>query len=151
MHHEAYSQEYHTNVTLGHTVLAKSLQLCLTLTLWTVTCQALLNSPGKNTVVGSQFLFQRIFVTQGLNLCLLQGRQIFCPSHQGSPNLCSTPETSGLDGKKYACYVGGPGSILGQEDSLEKEMETHSSIPAWRIPWTEEPGGLLPMGSQSWT
>ena len=31
---------------------------------------------------------------------------------------------------------------LGQEDSLEKEMTTHSSIPAWEIPWTEEPGGL---------
>ena len=37
---------------------------------------------------------------------------------------------------------------LRQEDSLEKEMETHSSIPVWRIPWTEEPGGLQPMGSQ---
>ena len=31
---------------------------------------------------------------------------------------------------------------LGQEDPLEKEMATHSSILAWRIPWTEEPGGL---------
>ena len=31
---------------------------------------------------------------------------------------------------------------LGQEDLLEKEMATHSSILAWRIPWTEEPGGL---------
>ena len=31
---------------------------------------------------------------------------------------------------------------LGQEDSLEKEMATHFSILAWRIPWTEEPGGL---------
>ena len=31
---------------------------------------------------------------------------------------------------------------LGQEDSLEKEMATHSNILAWRIPWTEEPGGL---------
>ena len=30
---------------------------------------------------------------------------------------------------------------LGQEDPLEKEMATHSSIPAWRIPWTDEPGG----------
>ena len=30
---------------------------------------------------------------------------------------------------------------LGQEDPLEKKMATHSSIPAWRIPWTEEPGG----------
>ena len=37
---------------------------------------------------------------------------------------------------------------LGQEDPLEKEMATHSSIPAWRIPWTEEPGGLESMGSQ---
>ena len=37
---------------------------------------------------------------------------------------------------------------LGQEDPLEKEMATHSSIPAWEIPWTEEPGGLQSMGSQ---
>ena len=40
------------------------------------------------------------------------------------------------------------GLILGQEDSLEKEMATHSSIRAWEIPWTEEPGGLQSMGSQ---
>ena len=38
---------------------------------------------------------------------------------------------------------------LGQEDPLEKEMATHSSILAWRIPWTEEPGGRQSMGSQS--
>ena len=37
---------------------------------------------------------------------------------------------------------------LGQEDPLEQEMATHSSILAWRIPWTEEPGGLQSMGSQ---
>ena len=37
---------------------------------------------------------------------------------------------------------------LGQEDPLEKEMATHSNIPAWRIPWTEEPGRLQSMGSQ---
>ena len=37
---------------------------------------------------------------------------------------------------------------LGQEDPLEKEMATHSSILAWRIPWTEEPGSLQSMGSQ---
>ena len=35
---------------------------------------------------------------------------------------------------------------LGGEDPLEKEMATHSSILAWRIPWTEEPGGLSPGG-----
>ena len=34
-------------------------------------------------------------------------------------------------------------SILGQKDPLEEGMATHSSILAWRIPWTEEPGGLL--------
>ena len=36
--------------------------------------------------------------------------------------------------------------FLGQEDPLEKEMAPHSSILAWRIPWTEEPGGLQPTG-----
>ena len=38
---------------------------------------------------------------------------------------------------------------LGQEDPLEKGMEIHSSILAWRIPWTEKPGGLQSVGSQS--
>ena len=37
---------------------------------------------------------------------------------------------------------------LGQEDLLEKEMATYSSILAWRIPWTEKPGGLQSKGSQ---
>ena len=37
---------------------------------------------------------------------------------------------------------------LGQEDPLAKEMATHSSTLAWKIPWTEEPGGLQSMGSQ---
>ena len=37
---------------------------------------------------------------------------------------------------------------LGREVPLEKEMATHSSILAWRIPWMEEPGGLQSMGSQ---
>ena len=39
--------------------------------------------------------------------------------------------------------------FLGQEDPLEKEMATHSSIPAQRIPWIEDSGGLKSMGSQS--
>ena len=37
---------------------------------------------------------------------------------------------------------------LGQEDALEEGMATHSSILAWRIPWTEEPGGLQSIGLQ---
>ena len=40
------------------------------------------------------------------------------------------------------------GSFLGEEYPMEKEMATHSSSFAWRIPWTEEPGGWLSMGSQ---
>ena len=47
------------------------------------------------------------------------------------------------DGKESA----GNSGDLGQENPLEKGMATHSSIPAWRIPWTEEPGGLQSMGS----
>ena len=39
---------------------------------------------------------------------------------------------------------GGKGSILGQEDPLEKGMAIHFSILAWRIPWTEKPGGYSP-------
>ena len=38
--------------------------------------------------------------------------------------------------------------FLWQEEPLEKEMAAHSSILTWEIPWTEEPGGLQPMGSQ---
>ena len=54
----------------------------------------------------------------------------------------------GSDGKECACNAGDLGSIPAQEDPLEKEMATHSSILAWRIPWTEEPGGPQSMGSQ---
>ena len=50
--------------------------------------------------------------------------------------------------KKSACNAGDLGSIPGLGRSLEEEMATHSSILAWRIPWTEEPGGLQTMGSQ---
>ena len=39
--------------------------------------------------------------------------------------------------------------FLGREDPLEKEMASHSSILTWKIPWTEEPGRLQSMGSQS--
>ena len=58
----------------------------------------------------------------------------------------------GSDGKASACNVGELGSIPGLgkslscEDPLEKELATHSSILAWKIPWTEEPGGLQAMG-----
>ena len=44
--------------------------------------------------------------------------------------------------------TGDTGLISGWEDPLKKEMTTHSSILAWEIPWTEEPGRLQSMGSQ---
>ena len=56
--------------------------------------------------------------------------------------------------KNPAAKVGATGDVvqsLGREYPLEKEMATHSSILAWRIPWTEEPGGLQFMVSQSRT
>ena len=53
--------------------------------------------------------------------------------------------------KESACNAGDPGLILGWEDLLEKGMATHSSILAWRSPWTEKPGELQSMGSQSRT
>ena len=54
----------------------------------------------------------------------------------------------GSDGKESTCNVGDPVKSLGWEGPLEKGRATHSSILAWRIPWTEEPGGLQSMGSQ---
>ena len=58
----------------------------------------------------------------------------------------------GTSGKEPACQMQEtketPVPSLGQEDPLEEGMATHSSVLAWRIPWTEEPGGLQSMGSQ---
>ena len=53
----------------------------------------------------------------------------------------------GSDGKESACSAGDLGSILGSGRPLKEGMATHSSILAWRIPWTEEPNGLQSMGS----
>ena len=50
--------------------------------------------------------------------------------------------------KNPPANAGDTGLILGREDPLEEEMATYSSILAWEIPWTEEPGGLQSMGSQ---
>ena len=64
-------------------------------------------------------------------------------------NISDIDGFSGVSvGKEAACNVGDLGSIPGLGRSLEKEMATHSSILAWKIPWTEEPGGLQSMESQ---
>ena len=55
---------------------------------------------------------------------------------------------SGSAVKNPSANAGDAGWLLSQEDKLKEEMATHSSILAWEIPWTEEPGGLQSMGSQ---
>ena len=60
--------------------------------------------------------------------------------------VCEIPDDSAVKGQP--AKAGDPGLIPGLGDPLEKEMATHSSILAWEIPWTEEPGGLQPMGLQ---
>ena len=49
-----------------------------------------------------------------------------------------------------ACSAGDPSLIPGWEDPLKKETTTHSSTLAWKIPWTEEPGGLQFTGCKEW-
>ena len=67
--------------------------------------------------------------------------------HPFIPSVCHTVGFPGVsDGKESACNAEDLGSIPGLEDPLEEGMATHSSILAWRIPWTEEPGGLQPIG-----
>ena len=54
----------------------------------------------------------------------------------------------GSEGKETACNTREWVSISDWEDPLKKEIATHSSVLDWRIPWSEEPGGLQSMGSQ---
>ena len=62
------------------------------------------------------------------------------------PTDCSPGFPGDSEVKASACNVGNPGSIPKLEYPLEKEMATHSSILAWRIPWREEPGRQQSMG-----
>ena len=67
------------------------------------------------------------------------------------PTLIFTGIPGGSDGKGSSCQILWETWVrsLDWEDPLEGGMATHSSTLAWRIPWTEEPGGLHSMGSQS--
>ena len=82
-----------------------------------------------------------------------EGRELglVLPLFPQGRQLSKVMGSSGSEGKASACMQETRVQSLGQEDPLEKEMATHSSILAWRIPWTEEPGGLWSMGSQSRT
>ena len=106
------------------------------------------NSPGKKIGVGCHFLLQGIFPTQGLNPCPLHLRhwQVdFLPLH----HLRMVPKAgAGLRLKRLSPMRETWVQSLGREDPLEKEKVTHSSILAWRIPWTEEPGRQQSTGLQ---
>ena len=79
-----------------------------------------------------------IFLGQWQCMCVCGGR--WC--------LFTEACFSSSPGKESACSVEDLGSIAGLGRSLEKEMALHSSIPAWRTPWTEEPGRLQSVGSK---
>ena len=97
------------------------------------------------TGVGSCSLLQRIFPTQGLNPGLPHCWQILYQlNHQRHLKVFPVAQTV----KKLPATWESRVRSLGREDPMEKRMAIHSSILAWRIPWIEEPGGLLSMGSQ---
>ena len=74
-----------------------------------------------------------------------------CPHSEENPGLCHTYSWDSLVAQRLKRLPAMQETwvrSLGREDPLEKEMATHSSILAWRIPWMEDPGGLQSMGSQ---
>ena len=98
--------------------------------------------------MGCHFLLQGIFPIQGLNPGLLRWQADSLPL-----SLYSVHFKLSLD---HLCSLPGAGdfrdtSSLGWEDPLEEEMVIHSSILAWRNPWTEEPGRIQSIELQSWT
>ena len=105
-------------------------------------CQAPLSMefPGKNTGVGCHFLLQGIFPTQGSNLNLLYNYSSI--SKPKKFDVIAQPEKNLPSMQETWVQV----QSLGWEDPLEEEMATHSSILAWRIPWTEEPVGYRSWG-----
>ena len=134
-----------------------------------------LYSPNADSLLHSTIAFKSCIVPAKKETCHLYSQQkpkhqsnwmaiVTCPtlsqslwlvSHMLSPSkwdeinfLKSTCMTlsGGSDGKESACNAGDPGLIQGR--SPGKWNATHSSSLAWRIPWTEEPGGLQSMGSQ---
>ena len=97
--------------------------------------------------MGCHFLLQRIFPTQGLNPGFLQYRQTLYRLSQLWIHLNTLILVAQMI-KNLPAMRETQVRSLGREDPLEKEMETHSSILAWKIPWMEESGRLQSMGSQ---
>ena len=101
------------------------------------------DSPDKNTGVGYHFLLLGIFLTQGANphvLSLLHWQAGSLPlssaSWEALPGSSLSQDLPAVQETQVRS--------LGGEDPLEKEMATHSSILAWKIPWTESLGSYSP-------
>ena len=106
------------------------------------------DSPGKNTGVGCHALLQVNFPTQKSNpnvLCLLHCRWVL--HHWVTWKTAAQTSLVAQKVKHLSTMQETRIQSLGWEDPLEKEMAIHSSTIAWKIPWTEEPGGLQSMGS----
>ena len=98
-----------------------------------------------------------IFLDQGWNPCLLHWQTDSLPlSHQGSPmidflsllKLFLSPDHRCLFLHSFFFFLAEDWvQSLGWENPLEKEMANHSSVLAWKVPWTEEPGGLQSLWS----
>ena len=72
-----------------------------------------------------------------LEMVLIRGNSVGFPGGSTVRSLLAMQEPKEMQVRSLGC-----------EDPLEEEMATHSGIPAWRIPWTEEPDGLQSVGSQ---
>ena len=88
------------------------------------------------------FLHRKACHLQIVKLSLPKSIQFYCVGFPGGSVVKNLPAVQEMQGVQS----------LGGEDSLEEEMATHSSILAWEIPWTEEPGGLQSMHgvTKSW-
>ena len=92
-------------------------------------------------------LYYGLFTTQYLILYFSQWKSLlFTPLWLISHDNLSQGFPGGSDGKKSACNAADPGSFPGLGRSLEKCMATHSSILAWKIPWTKELGWATAYG-----
>jgi len=128
---------------LSHSIMSDSLQ---PLELWPQRLLCAWNSPGKNSGASCHSPLQRSSRPrlQNSKICWTQrlGWDHSKPLITNRAFLCGSA-VKNLPAVQEIRFWS-----LGQEDLLGKEMATHSSILAWRIPWTEEPGGLQSIGSQ---
>ena len=116
-------------------------------------CQALCpwDSPGKNTAVGCQFLLQGIFLTQESNLGLPHCRQIFFYHLSHHKHIHIWVPQVALVVKNLPASAGelrDAGPIPGLGRIPGRGQASHSSILAWKTPWTKEPGELQSIGLQ---